>query len=180
MPETSDKNSHSVGAEKDRLQADEDVLHWVHDATPTQSLYQGVRRGMREPGIILAITAMGFGALAHEAGISIGNTMAMMLIFFALPAQVILIDNVSRGASLLATAFAVTLTGVRLLPMTVVLMPYLRSRRYGIFYRIFAVHFIAVTAWVEGMRWIPKLPETLRMTFFLGLGSSLLWRRLLV
>jgi hypothetical protein len=39
--------------------------------------------------------------------------------------------------------------------------------------QMLAAHFVAVTAWVEGMRRLPELPLDGRFPFFLGLGSTL-------
>jgi predicted branched-subunit amino acid permease len=146
---------------------------WAKQATPRDAFWRGTRRGIQTPGIILTITALGFGALAHDAGLSLFNTVAMMVVFFALPAQVVLVDQISRGASLLAGCLAVTLTGVRLLPMTVSLMPFLKEHHTSMWWKLLAAHFVAVTAWIEGMRWVPQLPPHLRMPHFIGIGVSL-------
>ncbi len=147
---------------------------WAEHATSAEAFWRGARRGVQAPGLILVLTSVGFGALAHDAELSLFNTLAMMVVFFALPAQVVLVDQISRGASLLAGCLAVTLTGVRLLPMTVTLMPYLKAGRPGLLCALFAAHFVAVTAWIEGMRWVPPLPNHLRMPHFTGIGVALL------
>lgn len=136
------------------------------------------RRGMAValtvPGIILFGSSAGFGALARDAGFSIANAMFMMGIFFALPAQVLMLDQMARGASLAAGALAVTLTGLRLLPMSIALMPLLRAPGVSRLHYMLAGHFIAVTAWMEGWRRLPHVPAALRMSHFLGIGTGLL------
>jgi len=137
------------------------------------TLGQGLIGSLSIPGIILVAGAAGFGALARDAGLSLGNAVFMMAAFFALPAQVVLMDQLARGGSILAGAFAVALTAIRLLPMTVALMPLLKGDK-STWRQVLAVHFIAVTAWIEGMRRLPARPEPERLTYFIGLGSGFL------
>ena len=100
---------------------------------------------------------MGYGALAHDAGFELGQTLLISASFYALPAQVIFVDQMARGASLAAAAFAVTLTAVRLLPMTVSMMPYLRDPELPRCVVFPIAHFMAVTSWIEGNRVLPGL-----------------------
>ncbi len=51
------------------------------------------------------------------------------MLAWAGPAQVILISALGGGAPLLEATVAVSLTGVRLLPMVVALLPLLRAER---------------------------------------------------
>lgn len=123
------------------------------------------------PGLILFAGAAGFGALARDAGMSLFNTVFMMGVFFALPAQVVMMDQLARGGSIMAGTFAVALTAVRLLPMTVALMPLIKEEKTS-WRQVVAVHFVAITAWIEGMRRLPSRPADLRLSDFLGLGTG--------
>lgn len=125
------------------------------------------------PGLVLCATALGFGALARDLGFSAGQAVFISAVVYATPAQVVLIDLLSRGAALSAVALAVTLTAVRLLPMTVTLMPYLRDHKGRRWREVLAAHFIAITAWVEGSRRLPPLPDHLRLSHFLGIGTGM-------
>jgi predicted branched-subunit amino acid permease len=87
---------------------------------------------------------------------------------------VLFADQVAKGASLIAAAFAISLTGVRLLPMTLSIMPLLTDEKPSRLKRILAVHFVAVTAWFEGLRQLPHVPRHLRLSYFVGLGASML------
>ena len=97
------------------------------------------------PGFILVAGAAGFGALARDVGMSLFNAVFMMGVFFALPAQVVMMDQLARGGSVVAGAFAVALTAVRLLPMTVALVPLFKDDKSA-WRQTLAVHFVAVTA----------------------------------
>ncbi len=133
----------------------------------------GLAIALTVPGLILVASAAGFGALARDAGISPGNAMLMMGALFALPAQVVMVDQLARGGSLIGAALAVTLIGVRLLPMTVLVAPFLGGRMASPAGKILAVHAVAITAWIEGMRRLPHRREAVRLPYFLGIGSGL-------
>jgi len=149
--------------------------YWVAGATPSRAFIRGLGVSLTIPGIILFASCSGFGALARDAGFSLANALLMMATMFALPAQVVLTDQLARGGSLLAGAMAVTLTGIRMLPMVVTLMPYLRSAEPRPGWRTYlAVHAIAITAWIEGFRRLPHIPEVLRLPHFLGIGAGLI------
>ena len=143
------------------------------NAKPRQAFWRGMAVALSTPGIILFASAAGYGALARDGGISLADAVYMMAVFFALPAQVVLLDQVARGASMWAGALAVSLTGLRLLPMSVLMMPLLKGPRATRWRYLVAGHFIAVTAWMEGWRRLPDVPVSLRMDHFLGLGTGL-------
>jgi predicted branched-subunit amino acid permease len=56
--------------------------------------------------------------------------------------------------------------------MTAAIMPYLRGRG-GIGAQFLAAHFVAVTAWIEGMRRLPSTAVEGRLPFFYGIGCLL-------
>lgn len=131
------------------------------------------------PAFTLFCTSIGFGALAKASGFSFIAMFFMSGLIFALPAQVVFADELARGASLLAIASAVTLTGVRLLPMTVSLLPSLRdpaaTAKNRVSAQVFlAAHYVAVTSWLEHKRLLPIAGHRAnRIPFFIGLGFTL-------
>ena len=147
---------------------------WTSGATERTAFQRGLLIGLEIPSVILAATGAGFGALAHDAGLPFGPTTLMSVALYATPAQVVLVDQLARGASLLGGAFAISLTAVRLLPMMVSLMPLLRGARTPRWQYVLAAHAIAITGWSEAFRRLPPLPKHLRMAHFLGLGTALM------
>ncbi len=125
------------------------------------------------PAAVLGLSFVGFGVLCHGAGFGLPQALYTTVFVFALPAQVILADQIARHVPLWTTALAVAFTGVRLLPMTVALMPYLRAGRRPRGLDYIAAHFIAVTVWIESMRRIPFLPRPMRVPYFFGLAAVL-------
>jgi predicted branched-subunit amino acid permease len=124
------------------------------------------------PSALLFSAGLGFGALARDGGFSVAHTALITGGMFALPNQVVLVDQLSRNEALLAVAFAVTLAALRLLPMTVTIVPLLKGGRPRPALEAVAVHFIAVTPWIESQRRLPSIPAGLRLATHLGLGLA--------
>ncbi len=162
-----------IPADDYELPASPDGEDLWRNVTRRQAFWRGMAVALTTPGIILFASAAGFGALARDAGFSAANAVYMMAVFFALPAQVVMLDQMARGASLWAGTLAVSLTGLRLLPMSVLIMPLLKGPWATRWRHLVAGHFIAVTAWMEGWRRLPDVPVNLRMDHFIGLGSGL-------
>lgn len=146
------------------------------DGTASQPL--AFRHGLQDcasiPGLILLTSSAGFGALAEDAGFSLINAAFMMAVFYALPAQVVMVDQLARGASIVTGTFSVLLTAVRMVPMVVSLMPELKAPRRHWWRQVLAVHGIAVTGWIEGMRRVPLVPADYKLTYYLGLAWGLI------
>lgn len=134
---------------------------------------RGVAGSFSVPGMVLLATFLGFGGLLHDVGFPIVAGVLSTLLMWALPAQVIMVGGLSSGAALPAVAVAVCLSGVRLMPMVVALMPLMRGRRPNLLLELVAAHFVAVTMWVEGFRLLPKVPVEGRPSYAIGLGVGL-------
>lgn len=145
---------------------------WALHATPLEAFVRGISATTSTPGLVLIAGSLGFGALTRDMGLGIGFAIWTSIVFYALPAQVVLADQIGRGASILAAAFAVSLTAVRLMPMVVTIMPLLRDVKQRRWLELLAVHLIAVTAWIEAHRRLGPLPPELRIWHFLGFGAS--------
>jgi predicted branched-subunit amino acid permease len=163
------------------------VKYLVDDGIPTQvgpadeltiqsqlgAAWQGVRDTPFLPPLIMFGTFVGFGALTNESGLSWLDTVFMSAFMFALPAQVALVDQMVRGASILTAALAVTATAVRLLPLSVTLLPMIRTRRGPKWMELAVGIFVAVTMWVESMRRVPYVERPLRAAYVLGITALL-------
>ncbi|HEY9212424.1 MAG TPA: AzlC family ABC transporter permease [Ancylobacter sp.] len=140
------------------------VLRWF---------FQGMWSAASVPGFVLVATFIGFGGLLHDVGFPLGAGLLSTVLIWALPAQVILVGGVASGASLPTLAVAVCLSGVRLMPMVVALMPLMRGSKPRLLSEIVCAHFVAVTMWVEGFRLLPKVEAAGRPAFSTGLGVGL-------
>jgi predicted branched-subunit amino acid permease len=123
---------------------------------------------------VLFGTYIGIGALSHDLGFSLGWAMAATLLLWAAPNQVILITALGSGVAPVAAALAVSLSGVRLLPMVVSLLPLLKAPGVRTRSLILPAHFTAISVWVEGLRLLPGVLRERRVAFYNGLGAGLL------
>jgi len=119
-------------------------------------------------------TYLGIGALAHDLGFSPAWAVATTVLIWAAPNQVVLISALGSGAGALETAVAVSLSGVRLLPMVVSLLPLLRAPGVRTRALVLPAHFTAVSAWIVALRLLPALPREGRVAFCNGIGVGFL------
>jgi predicted branched-subunit amino acid permease len=142
----------------------------------TVSLSPGFRDGVREafgiPAAVLAAGYIGFGAMASDYGFPIWLAVISTIAIWALPGQLILVEMSGAGASSIAVLLAVAFSSVRFLPMTVSLMPILRTPRHGAMAEYLAAHFVAMTGWAAAMRRAPELPRDERLPYFLGFAFT--------
>jgi predicted branched-subunit amino acid permease len=122
--------------------------------------------------LVMAGTYIGLGALAHDFGLSALWLMLSTLFVWAAPAQVILISGIGTGAALLEVALAVTLSGIRLFPMVVALLPLVRDRDTRLRDLLLPTHFTSVSMWVESLRILPQLAAKHRLAFCNGLSTG--------
>jgi predicted branched-subunit amino acid permease len=124
-------------------------------------------------GAVLFASFIGFGGLIRDIEFPLGAAVLSTLLIWALPAQVLLVGGYAAGNAMPVIALGVALSSVRLFPMVASILPYLRSARRGTWVQFVAAHFVAVTAWIEGMRRLPKMPADDRLPFFFGLAGTL-------
>jgi predicted branched-subunit amino acid permease len=141
-------------------------------ATQTVAFLLGLRAAYSVAAFVLFATALGYGALARDAGFTIGQTAFLSATMFALPNQVVLVDQLARGATVAGAALAVTLAAVRLFPMVATVMPTVRGKRPRRVLEVLAGHFVAVTTWIEGGRRLPAIAPELRLAHHLGIGVA--------
>jgi predicted branched-subunit amino acid permease len=115
---------------------------------------------------------IGFGALAHDLGFTLGWAMLSTVLIWAAPAQVILVSALGGGGALIEAAAAVALSAVRLLPMVVAMLPQLKGPDVRARHLLLPAHFTAVSMWVEALRLLPAQPRERRIAFCNGLGTG--------
>src|SRR6478752_9969654 len=95
--------------------------------TSLDAFLHGVRRGMTSVfAFVIIVTYIGFGALCHDYGFSVGWAMLSTALQWAGPAQVVLVTGLGPGTALIETAVAVALSSVRFLPIVVSILPVVR------------------------------------------------------
>lgn len=119
---------------------------------------------------VISGTYVGIGALAHGFGLSPWWLALSTILVWAGPAQVILVSALGTNAAPIEVAIAVSLSGVRLLPMVVTLLPLLRRSDTRLRDLLLPTHFASVSMWVESLRLLPGLPRQQRTAFCNGLS----------
>ncbi len=138
------------------------------------SFMRGFAAAWRSPfAYVLFGTFVGIGALGHDFGFSPLWMVLSTALIWAAPAQVILISALGTGTGAVEAAIAVTLSGVRLLPMVVALLPMLRTEGTRTRDLVLPAHFTAISMWVEALRLLPSLPREQRIAFCNGLSVGL-------
>jgi len=147
------------------------------EPSPDRSAAGWFRAGMAAffslPAFILMAAFTGFGGLAHASGVTLAQAVAMSGLIWALPSMVVLVGAIKAGTPILATAIAVSLSAVRLMPMTMSLVPIVRDEKTPRWLLYWISHFVAVTAWVFGMTRLPELPRPARAPYFAGFAMTL-------
>jgi predicted branched-subunit amino acid permease len=123
--------------------------------------------------IVLVGSYISIGALAHDLGFTLPWTVLTTLLVWAAPAQVILISSLGAGTPPFEAGLAVGLSGMRLLPMVVALLPVLRSAKTRTVQLLLPAHFTAVSMWIEALRLAPGVPRENRIAFANGLATGL-------
>ena len=121
---------------------------------------------------VIAGTYVGIGALAHDFSFSSWWLALSTVLVWAAPAQVILISALGTGSALIEAAVAVSLSGIRLLPMVVALLPLVRRKGTRLRQLLLPVHFTAVSMWVESLRLLPAVAPERRIAFCNGLSTT--------
>lgn len=125
------------------------------------------------PALILVMSFVGFGGLTAEAGLTVWQAMFLGLSTWALPSAVVVAGAIIKDVPFYATVIAVILASIRLLPMTMALVPVLKSEQTKLSTLLFASYFVAVTSWVFAMNELPRVPRSRRVAFFLGFALTL-------
>ncbi|MCJ8309267.1 MAG: AzlC family ABC transporter permease [Rhizobiaceae bacterium] len=150
------------------------------DASDTDSLYDWswFARGMAQvfslPALILISAFVGFGGLAREAGISLGQLIFMVPTVWALPSHLILVSGIAAGVPLLAIIPAVALAAVRMMPMTMALVPEIRVPGSKAWHLLLVSNMIAITAWMHTIQKAPEIPRPGRLPFFAGFAGIMM------
>lgn len=142
-------------------------------STPLDAYLAGIRAAWLSVfAYVLFGTYIGIGALAYDFGFSLLWVCLSTILVWAGPAQVILISALGGGAALIEVAIAVGLSGVRLLPMVVSLLPILKIPQTRQRDLLLPSHFTAVSMWVESMRLAPQIEPVRRIPFCNGIGTG--------
>jgi predicted branched-subunit amino acid permease len=135
---------------------------------------RGVRDALALPAWVVGLSLFAVGSLAGETGFPAGAAVLSTLLIWAGPAQVIFFGGIAAGTALPAIALAVGLSSIRLLPMTMSILPLLRERAKDAPLQTLIAHYVTVTVWVEALRRLPPMPADQRVPYYLGFANTCL------
>lgn len=130
------------------------------------------RDALSYPAWLVGFGLVGIGSLARDVGYSVDVAVLSTILVWAGPSQVIFFASIAAGAAWSAIALSVAFASLRFLPMTVALLPLLRRPRQGLGLQLLLAHYVAVTAWAEGLRRLPAVPEHHRVTYYLAFANT--------
>jgi predicted branched-subunit amino acid permease len=132
-----------------------------------------VARAFTLAGLVMACSFLGYGAFVHSLGLDLGTGLLTTLLIWALPGQVVFISGWAAGNGFLVTALAVSLTAVRLMPMSMLVLGASRLEKARRWPEFVLTHFIAVTMWVIANQGLHAIPRPRRLPWLMGLGLTL-------
>lgn len=135
---------------------------------------RGMAQVLSLPALILISAFVGFGGLAREAGVSLGQLIFMVPTVWALPSHLILVSGIAAGIPLLAIIPAVALAAVRMMPMTMALVPEIRVPGSKTWHLLLVSNMIAITAWMHTIQKAPEIPRVGRLPFFAGFAGIMM------
>lgn len=133
----------------------------------------GAKNLVSIPALILMSVFVGYGGISREAGLTLGQAAFSVPTIWAFPSHLLLVSGIASGASLLATFIAVTLASIRMMPMTMALMPEIRAPHSRWWHLLLVSNFVAITAWVHTLQKAPELPPRGRLPYFAGFAITL-------
>jgi predicted branched-subunit amino acid permease len=134
--------------------------------------WRGARDALALPAWVVSFSLLGVGSLARDAGLPAGAAVLATILIWAAPAQAILFAGISAGTSLFAVALAISLSSLRFLPMTLVLLPMMRREGRSPWAQALLAHYVAVSVWVEASRRLPDMDQADRAPYFLGFANA--------
>ncbi|WP_420102497.1 AzlC family ABC transporter permease [Bosea sp. (in: a-proteobacteria)] len=132
----------------------------------------GIRDALSLPAWIVGFGLIGIGSLAHDVGYPVGVAVLSTIFVWAGPSQVLFFASIAAGAAWSAIAIAIGFASLRFLPMTVAILPLLRRPGQSVWMQLLLAHYVAVTAWTEGLRRLPAIPPHQRVAYFLGFANT--------
>lgn len=133
----------------------------------------GVLEALASPILVLGLGYLGYGSVAQSQGFGLWQTILSTATIWALPGQLILMEMSALGAPVIAILLAVALSATRFLPMTVSLLPHLRSPGMARWQEYVAAQLLAMTTWAVTMRRYPDLAQRDRLPYFMGFSLTM-------
>ena len=134
---------------------------------------KGIKDALGIPLAGLALSMFTFGAYLNSSNFNYMQSFLSTFFAFALPGQFVMAETLISGGNLINIVLAVLLTNARLFPMTMHIIPTLKTKSVSAWKYYIICHFIAVTAWINYISVYKEISHDKRFHYFCGLGGSL-------
>ena len=134
---------------------------------------KGIKDALGIPLAGLALSMFTFGAYLNSSNFNYMQSFLSTFFAFALPGQFVMAETLISGGNLINIVLAVLLTNARLFPMTMHIIPTLKTKSVSAWKYYIICHFIAVTAWINYISVYKEISHDKRFHYFSGLGGSL-------
>ncbi len=134
---------------------------------------KGIKDACGVPVIGLSVSMFAFGAYLRSSEFNLLQSFLSTFFAFALPGQFVMAETLISGGNLINIFIAVLLTNARLFPMTMYIIPTIKSKNKSNWRYFLICHFIAVTSWINYISKKKKIKQKNRYDYFLGLSGTL-------
>jgi len=138
-----------------------------------RGLPAGMGAALSIAGLVMAASFLGFGALLRSLDFDLLAGLATVPLIWALPGQVVFVDSFDKGLALVATTLAVSITAVRLMPLTVLVLAQTRVPGAPRWPEFLGAHFVAITLWLLSNQKMEAIAFRRRLPWLIGLGATL-------
>jgi predicted branched-subunit amino acid permease len=138
-----------------------------------RGLPAGIGAAASLAGLVMAASFLGFGALLRSLDFNLVAGLSTVPLIWALPGQVVFVDSFDKGLAMIATTLAVSITAVRLMPLTVLVLTQTRVPGAARWPEFLGAHFIAITLWLLSNQKMEAIPHRMRLPWLIGLGATL-------
>ncbi|MEQ8193791.1 MAG: AzlC family ABC transporter permease, partial [Rhodospirillales bacterium] len=132
-----------------------------------------MRTAMGIPIIALSSSYLGFGSLIRDNDLSIWLGVFSTLMTWALPGQVAMVELYGTGASILVVSLTVSLINARFLPMTINVMPIIRTPGVPRWRYYALAHLLSINSWAYLVQRGPSMPRGERLPYYIGFAMTL-------
>jgi predicted branched-subunit amino acid permease len=138
-----------------------------------RGLLRGVAAAVSLAGLVMAASFVGFGAFLRSVDFDLATGLATIPLIWALPGQVVFADSLVKGLGLATTSLAVSITAVRLMPLTLLVLAHSRIKGARRWPEFIGAHFVAITLWLLSNQKIESIEYRQRLPWLIGLGATL-------
>lgn len=143
---------------------------------PTNQRTSGpLARGMIDatgmPAIVLFASMMGYGSMAHEAGLTLWTAVASTGLTWGLPGQIAMVELYALGAPVIAIVAASSAANARFLPMVLSIMPLFNEPLPRKRWRFLLAQFVSLNPWAAIMRRGPAMLPADRPAYYAGFAG---------